>query len=296
MPLPIQVVQFGSEASLVALSGEPVIDWAHKLQEESADGREQEARKLEILTLSSPLPAPAIWVAGYCNDIFDYVPTRRIQAEGGYEGGRANLWNWIPTPFTEDIEDRITAAVGRLVEGSQGRTGTATIFSPITLSLILYPSSPYGTTQNPFDVCEDRRIRARRDARRRSSRSLPHRLGSFARREPDDSRPIQRRRSFHSARESAASAAGGPNADPAARRDTVFLRRDEECAESAEADRGDLRRLQSRRIASRAEGTPTTCSLFARIPGDWKYDWIDFRNACRKSRFERPAVAERSSA
>jgi neutral ceramidase len=94
---PIQVVRFGSELLLVALSGEPVIDWAHKIKQGVG---------------SSPL----VWVAGYCNDIFDYVPTRRIQAEGGYEGGRANLWNWIPTPFTEDVEDRITAAVGRLVD------------------------------------------------------------------------------------------------------------------------------------------------------------------------------------
>jgi hypothetical protein len=39
-----------------------------------------------------------------------------------------------------------------------------------------------------------------------------------------------------------------------------------------------------------AEGQPTTCSLFARIPGDWKYDWVDFRNACRKSRFEGPQL------
>ena len=39
-----------------------------------------------------------------------------------------------------------------------------------------------------------------------------------------------------------------------------------------------------------AEGQPTTCSLFARIPGDWKYDWIDFRNACRKSRLEGPQL------
>jgi hypothetical protein len=94
---PIQVVHFGSELLLVALSGEPVIDWAHKIKH---------------AVKSSPL----VWVAGYCNDIFDYVPTRRIQAEGGYEGGRANLWNWIPAPFTEDVEDRITAAVERLVD------------------------------------------------------------------------------------------------------------------------------------------------------------------------------------
>ena len=39
-----------------------------------------------------------------------------------------------------------------------------------------------------------------------------------------------------------------------------------------------------------AEGTPTTASLFARVPGDWKYDWVDFRAACRKSRFEGPQL------
>jgi hypothetical protein len=30
------------------------------------------------------------------------------------------------------------------------------------------------------------------------------------------------------------------------------------------------------------------CSLFARIPGDWKHDWNDFQNACRKVRREGP--------
>lgn len=36
------------------------------------------------------------------------------------------------------------------------------------------------------------------------------------------------------------------------------------------------------------EGVPTHCSLFARIPGDWKYDWVDFANACRRVRWEGP--------
>jgi hypothetical protein len=36
------------------------------------------------------------------------------------------------------------------------------------------------------------------------------------------------------------------------------------------------------------EGVPTHCSLFARVPGDWKYDWVDFRTACRKARWEGP--------
>lgn len=111
---PIQVVQFGNELLLIALSGEPVIDWAHKFKQGVKHNDQQAEREAP----HSPLPttrSPLVWVAGYCNDVFDYVPTRRIQAEGGYEGGRANLWNWIPAPCTEDTEDRITDAVARLV-------------------------------------------------------------------------------------------------------------------------------------------------------------------------------------
>lgn len=33
-----------------------------------------------------------------------------------------------------------------------------------------------------------------------------------------------------------------------------------------------------------AEGLPTHGNLFARIPGDWKYDWVAFREACRRVR------------
>jgi len=38
------------------------------------------------------------------------------------------------------------------------------------------------------------------------------------------------------------------------------------------------------------EGVPTQCALFARIPGDWKYDWINFSKECRKARWEGPQV------
>jgi hypothetical protein len=110
---PLQVVCFGGELLIIALSGEPVVDWAHKLKQ-AAGGLKQGAGNPH-----SPLPAPGsplIWVAGYCNDMFGYLPTRRVQAEGGYEAGRANLWSAIPAPFTEDVEDRITAAIRRLVE------------------------------------------------------------------------------------------------------------------------------------------------------------------------------------
>lgn len=34
------------------------------------------------------------------------------------------------------------------------------------------------------------------------------------------------------------------------------------------------------------EGIPAHASLFARIPGDWKYDWTAFAQACRRVRRE----------
>jgi len=38
------------------------------------------------------------------------------------------------------------------------------------------------------------------------------------------------------------------------------------------------------------EGAPAYASLFARIPGDWKYDWTAFAQACRRCRWEGPQV------
>jgi hypothetical protein len=103
-PVPVQVVRFGNELLLIALSGEPVIDWAQKFK-----------REYTLASPESSAPStPLIWVAGYCNDMFGYLPTRRVQTEGGYEGGRANLWDWIPAPFADDVEDRITDAAHRL--------------------------------------------------------------------------------------------------------------------------------------------------------------------------------------
>ena len=36
------------------------------------------------------------------------------------------------------------------------------------------------------------------------------------------------------------------------------------------------------------EGIPTHAALFARIAGDWKYDWVTFAQHCRKARWEGP--------
>jgi hypothetical protein len=112
--IPVQVVRLGNELLIVALSGEPVVDWAHKIKQCAGDW--VQGAGILAPRPRPPAPCPLVWVAGYCNDMFGYLPTRRVQTEGGYEGGRANLWSPIPAPFTDDVEERITAVVHRLVE------------------------------------------------------------------------------------------------------------------------------------------------------------------------------------
>src|SRR4051812_19174569 len=52
---------------------------------------------------------------------------------------------------------------------------------------------------------------------------------------------------------------------------------------------GEICLVYGRGVVLRAhEGVPTHASLFARIPGDWKKDWVDFALACRRVRWEGP--------
>ena len=100
---PIQVVAFGRELMMVALAGETVVDYSLRLQEE--------------------LGGPVVWVAGYSNDVFGYVPSLRVLREGGYEGGGAMLWGSLPGPFAEDVEERIIRNVKRLAASISNREG-----------------------------------------------------------------------------------------------------------------------------------------------------------------------------
>lgn len=103
-PCPIQVACLGNELLLVALGGEPVVGYAHSLKRRfAADGR-------------------VVWVAGYANDMFGYLPTTAVLRQGGYEGTRSLLWSALPAPFAEDTERRIFDGVDRLV-GRVGRDG-----------------------------------------------------------------------------------------------------------------------------------------------------------------------------
>jgi hypothetical protein len=94
---PIEVVHFGRDLTLVALAGETVIDFALRLKRE--------------------LPGP-LWVAGYSNDVFSYVPSRRVLEEGGYEGKDAISSSSLPGPFAPSVEERIVGKV-REMAGKQ---------------------------------------------------------------------------------------------------------------------------------------------------------------------------------
>lgn len=62
---PIALWQFGADLKLLGLSGEVVADY---------------------VALAQKVFGPVnLWVAGYCNDVFGYLPNTRILQEGGYE-------------------------------------------------------------------------------------------------------------------------------------------------------------------------------------------------------------------
>jgi hypothetical protein len=94
-PCPVQALRLGDELLLIALGGEPVVDYA--------------------LQFKSEFAGPLVWTAGYSNDGFGYVPNQRVRREGGYEGTRSVLWSELPMPFAETVEERVVETVRRLV-------------------------------------------------------------------------------------------------------------------------------------------------------------------------------------
>ncbi|EDL61924.1 neutral/alkaline non-lysosomal ceramidase N-terminal domain-containing protein [Gimesia maris] len=95
-PFSAQVIEFGNDLTLIGLGGETVIDYAIRLHEELA-GRQ-------------------VWIAGYCNEVFAYVPSERVLKEGGYEGGGAMKYFGIHGPFQPGVEDRVIQLVHALLE------------------------------------------------------------------------------------------------------------------------------------------------------------------------------------
>jgi hypothetical protein len=69
-----------------------------------------------VLRLEKEYGTDGLWVAGYCNDVFAYIPSLRVLQEGGYEGGGAIVGARLPGPFAPSIEETIVRKVHELVE------------------------------------------------------------------------------------------------------------------------------------------------------------------------------------
>jgi hypothetical protein len=93
-PYLIQAVQFGEDLTLIALAGEVVIDYPLRFKKELGKG--------------------PLWVAGYSNDVFGYIPSLRVLKEGGYEAGGAMRYTPLPGPFAPSVEDRVVKTVHEL--------------------------------------------------------------------------------------------------------------------------------------------------------------------------------------
>jgi hypothetical protein len=88
---PVQVIRLGDVLTLVTLGSEVVVDYSLRLKKE--------------LTGHGNL-----WVAGYSNDYSGYIPSTRIQEEGGYEAA---------TGWSRGIEEIIVGKVKELAEGAR---------------------------------------------------------------------------------------------------------------------------------------------------------------------------------
>jgi neutral ceramidase len=93
---PIQVWRFGDDLTLVALSGEVVVDYALRLKRE--------------------LGSEKLWVAAYANDVFAYIPSNRVLIEGGYEAEWSMVYYDFPTRWATTIEDTLIKTVHELYE------------------------------------------------------------------------------------------------------------------------------------------------------------------------------------
>lgn len=98
-PCPVHVVKFGTDLSMIAIGGEVVVDYALRLKKEFA--------------------GQPVWVAGYSSEVFAYVPSERVLAEGGYEAKDAMRYFGFHGPFEPGVEDQLVSAVKRLMQSRE---------------------------------------------------------------------------------------------------------------------------------------------------------------------------------
>ena len=92
---PFALWQFASDLTLVAFSGETVVDY--------------------VRLVESALGPLKLWVSGYSNDVFGYLPTTRILEEGGYETRGLYVDYGLFEPGVEKVVMRAVEEMARQV-------------------------------------------------------------------------------------------------------------------------------------------------------------------------------------
>jgi hypothetical protein len=95
-PYPVQAIAFGKDVTVVTLGGEVVVDYALRTKKEFG--------------------SEGMIVAGYSSDVMAYIPTVRVLKEGGYEPVDSMIYYGMPGPWADDVEDRIFAAIRKVVK------------------------------------------------------------------------------------------------------------------------------------------------------------------------------------
>jgi neutral ceramidase len=99
---PVAVWRFGKDLTLAALPGEPVAEYATLLRQ--------------------ALGPDGLWISGYNNDCFGYLPSAKVVAEGGHEAIGVTLWAWSRNLnsmvgfFEPRVQDVVVDAVRRLAK------------------------------------------------------------------------------------------------------------------------------------------------------------------------------------
>ena len=80
---------------MVALGGEPVVDYAVKLKTQYGSN---------------------LFVLGYSNDVMAYIPSRTVLAEGGYEGATSQIAFGLPGTWKPTLETKIFKCINDMMD------------------------------------------------------------------------------------------------------------------------------------------------------------------------------------
>jgi hypothetical protein len=88
---PVQAVRFNKDFTILALSGEVVVDYS--------------------LNTKSRYKAENLFVAGYSTEVQCYIPSGRVLKEGGYEPETSMIYYGLPGPFADNVEAKVFSAI-----------------------------------------------------------------------------------------------------------------------------------------------------------------------------------------